>query len=74
MSSRLYALSKSKHVLDQNHLRILCLTLIHPYLNYKSVQWGSARQKYIHRLDIMQNKAILVMQNIKYNSSDKPIY
>ena len=74
MSSGMYALNKSKHVLVQNHLRILCLSLIHPYLNYKSVQWGSAQQKYIHRLDIMQNKAIRVIQNIKYNSSEKSIY
>ena len=74
MSSGLYALNKSKHVLDQNHLRILYFSLIHPYLNYGSVLWGSAQQKYVHRLEIMQNKAMRVIQNLKYNSSAKPTY
>ena len=36
--------------------------------------WGSAQQNYIHRLEIMQNKAMQVIQNIKYNSSAKLIY
>ena len=74
MSSGLFALNKSKHVLDQNHLRILYFSLIHPYLNYGSVLWGSTQQKYVHRLEIMQNKAMRVIQNLKYNSSANPTY
>ena len=60
--------------LDQNHLRILYFSLIHPYLNHGSVLWGSAQQKYVHILEIMQNKAMWVIQNLKYNSSAKPTY
>ena len=71
MSSGLYVLNKSKHVLDQNHLRILYFSLIHPYLNYGSVLWGSAQHKSVHRLAIMQNKAMRVIQNLKYNASAK---
>ena len=42
MSSGLYALNKSKHVLGKNHLKTLYHSLIHPYLSYGILLWGSA--------------------------------
>jgi hypothetical protein len=74
ISSGLYALNASKHILPQQHLKTLYYTLIHPYLNYGTLLWASSAKTHIRKLQIMQNKAIRSITLSKYNASAIPIF
>ena len=50
ISSGLYALNKSKHVLEKHHLKTLYHSLIHPYLSYGLLLWGSASKSLTKKL------------------------
>ena len=56
ISSGLYALNSAKNILNSCHLRMLCHTMVNPYLLYGNILWGGAYQKYTKRLNIMQKK------------------
>ena len=58
LSSGLYALNISKHIISRQLLKCLYHTLIHPHLTYGLILWGSTYKKYLHKLEILQNKSI----------------
>ena len=64
VSSGIYALNMSKHVLKQSHLKILYYSLIHSHLTYGLILWGNALQKYISKLERVQKKAIRAIRAI----------
>ena len=74
LSSGLYALNISKHIISRQLLKCLYHTLIHPHLTYGLILWGSTYKKYLHKLEILQNKSIRSITNSKYNYSSGPIY
>jgi hypothetical protein len=74
MSSGLYALNSSKHLLTKEHLKTLYYSLTHSYLNYGLLLWGSSNKRHISKLEIKQNKTIRIINNSKYNASAIPIY
>ena len=74
LSSELYALNKSKHTLELNHLNTLYYSLIHSHINYGLLLWGSTAKSIIHKVEIMQNKSIRTITNSNYNASAQPIY
>ena len=55
-------------------LKTLYYSLIQPYLNYGILLWGGTHKSYTHKLQVLQNKAIRIMNNSKYNESASPIY
>ena len=69
LSSGLYLLNSAKHLLTSEHLKSLYYTLLHPYLTYGIVLWGSAQSSYLHHITIKQNKAVRCISNSKYNSN-----
>ncbi len=74
MSSGLYALKTVKHLLPPQQLKSLYYTLIHPYLNYGTILWGSAAKTSLKRIQVLQNKAIRAISNSKYNDPVIPLY
>jgi len=54
ISSSLYAIRSAKHVLFPEHLRKLYFSLIHPFLDYGLMQWGSATKTLTNPLQIPQ--------------------
>jgi len=74
ISSGLYALNKSKHTLEINHLKSIYYALIHSHLNYGLLLWGSSAKTFLHKIEIMQNKSIRIITNSKYNATAHPIY
>ena len=74
LSSGLYALNISKHIISRQLRKCLYHTLIHPHLTYGLILWGSTYKKYLHKLEILQNKSIRSITNSKYNDSSGPIY
>ena len=74
LSSGLYAINSSKHILSREHLRSLYYTLIHPHLTYGLLLWGSTYKTFLHKLEVLQNKSIRSITKSKYNESTGPIY
>jgi hypothetical protein len=74
LSSGLYAINSSKHILSREHLRSLYYTLIHPHLTYGLLLWGSTYKTFLHKLQVLQNKSIRSITKSKYNESTGPIY
>ena len=69
ISSGLYAINTAKNIMPAKQLRTLYYSLIHPYLNYGILLWGGTHKSYTHKLQVLQNKAIRVISNSKYNEN-----
>ena len=50
-------LYKCKNVLSLSILRMLYFSLFYPHITYGIVAWGSTYSSYLHRIQILQNKA-----------------
>ncbi len=74
ISSGVYAINISKHVLAETHLKTLYYSLIHPYLIYGIRLWGNTLQKYIKTLEVSQKRAIRAITGAKYNEPSSPLY
>jgi hypothetical protein len=74
ISSGLYALNTLKHLLPSRQLKTLYYSLIHPYLNYGILLWGGTNKSYTHKLEVLQNKSIRILNHSNYNESALPIY
>ena len=74
ISSSLYAIRSAKHVLSTEHLRTLYYSLIHPFLDYGLMLWGSAAKALTNPLQILQKKAIRTVTNSMYNDHTGPLF
>ena len=74
ISGGIYALNSSKIFLSNANMRILYYSLVHPYLLYGIILWGSAYKKYTHKLYVLQKKALRVMYNTTYNAQSMPLF
>ena len=61
ISRSLAILSKLKHLLSNKILLTLYYTLIFPHLSYCIIVWGGAAQSVLHKLDILQKRAIRIV-------------
>jgi len=74
MKSGLYALNLCKRYLTSSTLRMLYYSLIHPYILYGIMLWGSAYRKYINPLIILQKRAIRIIAKAAYNDHSSPLF
>ena len=74
ISSGLYAINSAKHTLSNENLKILYYSLIHPYLLYGITLWGNTYKKYLHKLEILQKKAIRTITCSTYNEHTSPLF
>ena len=51
-----FTINKAKHVLNKKHLTILYYSLVHSYLTYGIILWGSAKDTHVSKLIITQKK------------------
>ena len=70
----LYAISRSKNVVPLKHLKTLYDSLIHPYISYGIVLWGSTYSSYLQKIRICQNKAIRHIYRSAYNAHTDPLF
>ena len=72
--SRFFAiLFKLKPVLPQNALLKLYYAMVHSYLIYGLVAWGSTFPSYTEKLNILQNKAVKLIGGENYLDRATPI-
>lgn len=74
MTSGLYAINSLKHILPKKYLKSIYYTLVHPYLNYGILLWGSTFKTHTKKLQILQNKALRAITLSDYNSSADPLF
>ena len=66
-------LYKLKNTFPQIILKQLYFALIHPLLLYGIIAWGSTFSTHLHRLQILQSKAVRAVVGAHYHDSAKPI-
>ena len=74
LNHSLYALNRSKKLIPQRYLKIMYDSLIHSYLNFGIVLWGSTLKTYLNRLQILQKKALRAIHNAPYNAHTQPLF
>ena len=48
--------------------------MIHPYILYGLMLWGSAYKSYLHTIEILQKKTIRNVHKTKYNEHTMPLF
>ncbi len=74
MSSGIYAINMSKNILSTNHLKTLYYSMVHPYITYGIMLWYNTYKKHIHKLEVLQKKAIRSICRAKYNDPSSPLF
>ena len=59
-------LAKLKPLLKDNLLKCIYYSLVYSHLSYGIESWGSATETNIHRLVILQNKAVRILSGAQY--------
>ena len=72
--SGIYALNSSKKCLTTSNLKMLYYSLIHPYLTYGILLWGSAYKTNLQKLIILQKKAVRCVTKSGYNDHTPPLF
>ena len=60
--------------MSQDALKSLYYALFHSHLIYGIQIWGSAANKYVNEIVLLQKKAIRIISNAKYNSHTEPLF
>ena len=68
ISRSLFAIKQFKAFLPYNSLRTLYFSMVQPYLTYGILAWGNADAGVLHRLNVLQKRAMRMIFNKKYNS------
>ena len=74
VSSGLYALRSVKHILPKQHLKLIYHALISSHLTYGITLWHAAPTKHLHKLTVLQKKAIRTLTNAPYNAPSNPLF
>jgi hypothetical protein len=74
MSSGLYALNSLKHFFPSSVLRALYYALMHSHLSYGCMLWGNTHKKYLHKIKILQRKALRTINHAKYNADASQLF
>ena len=68
ISRNIGIINKVKFFLPTSSLLMLYSTLILPYLNYGIIVWGNTHDYYLHRILLLQKKAMRVICNTSWMS------
>ena len=74
ISSGNYVLKSLKNILTTSILTTIYNSMIHPYISYGLMLWGSAYKSYLHTIEILQKKAIRNVHKTKYNENTMPLF
>ena len=74
ISKGLYALRTIKNILPKKHLKLIYHALISPHLSYGIPFWHNSTKQHLHRLTILQKKAIRIITNTQYNTPSSPLF
>lgn len=67
-------MSRAKHLLNTESLRLLYFALIHSHINYCSIIYFAAPDSALRRIVNIQKKAIRIISKKRYNSHCEPLF
>ena len=74
ISRLIRVMSKNRHYLPKTMLQKLYYALIHSHLLYGIAVWGSTYQTLINKLQVLQNKAMKMIEGRDWNSKISDTY
>ena len=74
ISSGLYALNSSKHILQESHMKTLYHSLVQAHLIYGCLLWGNTYKTRIKQIEVLQRKAIRAITKCNYNATTSPLF
>ena len=74
ISSVLYALNSSKHILQESHMKTLYHSLVQAHLSYGCLLWGNTYKTHIKQIEVLQRKAIRAITKCNYNATTSPLF
>ena len=55
-------------------MKLLYYSLIHPYLQYGLMLWGSTYKKLLKKVEVLQKRAIRIICRANYNEHSTPLF
>ena len=74
ISKNIGVINRIKYLLTCDALLSLYYTMIHPYLLYCNIIWGGASQLALHRLTVLQKRAVRMIACSGYRSPSSPLF
>ena len=74
LSRAIGMLSKIRHYVSKNTLRMIYFGIFSSLLTYGSQIWGQTKNKHVKRIENLQNKAIRVIHFAKFNAPSNQLY
>jgi len=74
ISKGLGAMGRVRNIVPNNVLLMIYHSLIYPYITYCNIVWGSANATSLHKLVILQNRAVRLISRANFRSSCDPLY
>ena len=74
IASGAYALQAVRRYLCLDNMKSLYHSLVHSHLTYGTLLWGSAFKYRLHKVEILQKKAIRNTCNTVYNAPTAPLF
>ena len=74
VSRSLFAINSAKHFIDKKALKTLYSSLVHSHFSYCIPIWSCASKNSIHKLELLQKRAIRTISLSKYNAHTIPIF
>ena len=74
IASGAYALNAAKKHLPKSALKLIYYSLVHSYLTYGTILWGSATQYKLNRIIVNQKKCIRKIAGIGYRDHTQPFF
>lgn len=74
LSRSLYALNRTKHIISRSHRKTLYDSLVHSYISYGIVLWGSTYSSNLQKIRICQKKALRCIYGSVYNAHTDPLF
>ena len=70
----IYILKPVKHILPLKLLKSLYCAMVHPYITYGIIFWGTTYQCHLNSITILQKKAIRCIHKAYYNAHTEPLF
>ena len=74
LSSASYIISKVRHYLNLNTLKLIYYSLVHPHLQYCVTSWGGASTTALQPIIKLQKRIIRNITKSPYNTHTKPLF
>jgi len=74
ISKNIGIISKVRHYVDLETLKLIYYSLIYPYLQYGAITWGNTYKTRLNHLNVLNNKVIRIMTYSHYLTHCPPLY